>query len=754
MYKKSFHLKAFMLLLILSAGMISIAAQEVSIKGSVINPGQHPVGDVKVYLKSNPAVYCYSDSNGLFQLSFSTTSASALVYDERISFKPDGNIQIHALQNSLHIDIYDMLGRRVKEVIHRKNLSGTYTIHPGAYLNDLPRAIYIAQVRVDDYAKGIKISNLHAVDFPQGLTRISDYAEIPETALKSVAAEDDTLVFSSDFYRQATLAISSYTGDVGVIQLENFGDYTVTVGMDPDITKIDKTYGGFLQLTSEDSVEFEVIFDSASCFNENLLVKAIPISQLDFLPHNLEFISGIHLEPAGTEFLNPPEVWIKLPGLVSDSIVVFGYNEGSNEIYYLPYYTHTDYFINYPNPVSCLLVNISHFSGIGVATGMIPDNTQSETKTSQDYVSDLAYYQQQNEDITDEVWTNYYDVIISQLEGVKKAYEGVNSLESLKQDISDMLEYMANRQLLGVETEFQDTQEYADFLSILTQKINELFNEYNDLCNSSNDDCIKFQQGKKAAEALELGQLFGLQESIPDIHDFCDGEIVILVDSGYFDKRTINLYTGRTHSLPIEVYNMKSEVLDEKIVWISEDPAIASVNQNGLVSANGLGSTILKGKWCDVENQVEVFVSKPDCETEFCKYKECAGGIFAGRGTLDYNYKNWNIQHGDVYHSGAYNVKFSFDLNLPYPRYSISYSDKSKSSYKDKDGARKTSYSTGAGSYSGYLHCSNSGFSDFTANPIGMWLISYHGYSVSVRFVRITAYGEFYSEATCGRIGQ
>ena len=118
-----------------------MAAQEVSIKGSVINPSQHPVGNVKVYLKSNPSIYCYSDSSGLFQLNSSPTSATALVFNERISVNPDGSLQIDALQNSLSIDIYDLLGRRIKEVIHRENLNGIYRIHPGAYLNDLPGAI-------------------------------------------------------------------------------------------------------------------------------------------------------------------------------------------------------------------------------------------------------------------------------------------------------------------------------------------------------------------------------------------------------------------------------------------------------------------------------------------------------------------------------------------------------------------------------------------------------------------------------------
>ena len=44
------HLHNFVLLLVFSTGMMSMAAQEVNIKGNVINPSQHPVGNVKVYL--------------------------------------------------------------------------------------------------------------------------------------------------------------------------------------------------------------------------------------------------------------------------------------------------------------------------------------------------------------------------------------------------------------------------------------------------------------------------------------------------------------------------------------------------------------------------------------------------------------------------------------------------------------------------------------------------------------------------------
>ena len=228
--------------------------------------------------------------------------------------------------------------------------------------------------------------------------------------MKSDEAEDDTLVFSSDFYRPATLAISSYSGDVGVIQLENFGDYTVAEGMDPDKALINRGYGDFLTLISEGGVEFEVNFDTASLLGNELWARAIPISQLDFLPDSLEFVSGIHLEPSGYRFLKPPDIWIKLQGRVSDSLVVFGYSTDSEEIYYLPYYSYTEGYYG-ENPVSYLRLYVSHFSGIGVAKGMIPDLDQPSTRSLTDHISYLAFKQQQNQEISIDDWIAYYNLI-------------------------------------------------------------------------------------------------------------------------------------------------------------------------------------------------------------------------------------------------------------------------------------------------------------------------------------------------------
>ena len=763
MHKNPSHLNAFVLLLILSAGMMSMAAQEVSIKGSVINPSQHPVGNVKVYLKSNPSIYCYSDSNGMFELSSTTTSVAALVYNDRISVNPDGSLQIHALQNSLSIDIYDLLGRRVKEVIHRENLNGIYRIHPGAYLNDLPGAIYIARVRVDEYSKGIKVRNLRTVDYPVGLTRIADYEVLPEPALKSDVAEDDTLVFSSDFYRPASLAISSYSGDVGVIQLENFGDYTVAEGMDPDKTRIDKTYGGFLYLTSEEDIIFHFDFDSLCYFGEEKEFNAIPISSLNFLPDNLEFISGIHLEPSGTRLLAPARVIIELQGPLPDSLVVFTYHNDSEKIYFLPFKSYAeDYFSE--SGTYHLETYLSHFSGIGVANATIPDKSQAEQKTVDDYISELAYYQQQNEDITDEVWTNYYDeIILSLFEGVSKSFEEVNSLESLKQLISDMLEYLENRQLLGVETRFQDTQEYADFLSMLTEEIIDLYSGYNNDCLSSNDDCEKSEEVKNAIEVLSLGQYFGLDGSLPDIHDFCNNGITDLVNAIHFNDDIIYLKPGHNKSIPYTLTNLYHQTItDKSITWISNDPDIVSVNQSGEIQGLKSGTTRIVASWCDVKNSVMVKVTDTDCSTANCEYTEACyeKGTFSGKGRLKIHWKTPPGAYEPRYWDKIISFSFRFSIFDKYGDigYDIDYFYYFTGASYSLDTKRWTYYVSDVtkGSVVGGLYCYEGKWAEGGSwvGPFGIPELIYHGDYLRVVF-EDCSYPTYYTGvAICPRVSK
>lgn len=747
MREKPSHLKAFMIMLILSASMISITAQEVSIKGSVINPSQHPVGNVKVYLKSNPSISCYSDSSGLFQLNSSPTSATALVFNERISVNPDGSLQINALQNSLSIDIYDLLGRRVKEVIQQDHLNGTYRIHPGAYLNDLPGAIYIARVMLDGYSKGIKVRNLNIVDLPAELTRIADYTVLPESALKSDVAEDDTLVFSSDFYLPASIAISSYSGDVGVIQLENFGDYTVADGMDPDKTLINRGYDNFLSLTSEGGVEFEVNFDTASLLTNELFTRAIPISQLEFLPDSLEFISGIHLEPSDTWFLEPLNVWIKVPGRVSDSLIVFGYHNDAEDIYYLPYFSYTEGYYG-DNPVSYLNIIISHFSGIGVARGMIPDLDQPSTRSLTDHISYLAFKQQQNQEISNDDWLAYYNLFT---ESVLKAG---TSLESLKQDIIDMRHYLRNLRNLGVER-VEDTEQYADFKSEVIKRINELYESFNEECTSTEDDCEKFHAGQKAAEALSLGFHLGLNDSLPEYQEFCDQEMVDFRDT--ISEQAFYLKVGDTRKLPVTLYNFKKLPLEEPIKWKSANPSIADVDRDGLVTGIGEGDVSVKGTWCDAELEIRFNVTEADCKNEFCKHEECANGIFLGRGSVGYRYEGYSPGYTDVHVYGRYNVFFIIDLNRSSgPKFTASGSYTITTTMREY-GKPGLITNTNRGSFADtdFLSCSDKGFfSRFTANPISIEKVIYAGDVIGVKFSRITAYGTFTSATGCSPVGQ
>ena len=486
------------------------------------------------------------------------------------------------------------------------------------------------------------------------------------------------LYFPVTFTCRPHLAISSYSGDVGVIQLENFGDYTVAEGMEPDKTQIDRHYGGFLYLSSEEDIIFHVDFDSLCYYGEELEFKAIPFSSLKFLPDNLEFISGIHLEPSGTRLLAPARVIIELQGPLPDSLVVFTYHNDSENIYFLPFESYAeDYFSE--SGTYHLEAYLSHFSGIGIANGTIPDKSQSEQKTVDDYISELAYYQQQNEDISDEVWTNYYDEItLSLSEGVNKSFEEVNSLESLKQVISDMLEYIENRQLLGVETRFQDTQEYADFLSMLTEEIIDLYSGYHDDCLSSNDDCEKSEEVKNAIEVLSLGQYFGLDGSLPDIHDFCDNGIADLVNEIHFDDDIIYLKPGQKTGISYTLTNIdNSTITDKSLSWVSSDPDIVSINQGGEIQGLKSGTTKIVANWCDVKNSVMVKVTDIDCSTADCEHtEECyEKGTFSGKRKMEIH---WETPPGALepsYHDKIIRFSFSFSIFDKYGDigYSIDY---------------------------------------------------------------------------------
>jgi hypothetical protein len=255
-----------------------------------------------------------------------------------------------------------------------------------------------------------------------------------------------------------------------------------------------------------------------------------------------------------------------------------------------------------------------------------------------------------------------------------------------------------------------------------------------------------------ANRLLMIAQRFGLNDRVPDIHDFCNKEIVEWVDSLVIYHRYINLRPGIDHKLPYKVYNLAGKEIQERIIWISNDPSIASVNQSGLVTGISVGTTKILGSWCDIEKEVLVNVVDADCENEFCKHKICANGIFAGRGRLTVDYQEV-VDQNKTYITSKYNVRFNIDLN----QYSWKFTTESTSHYFSatlKYPWLEWSYFSDNYEYtdSGILNCYNSAFQQIVANPIFIQEIKYYGSHIAVVFGRRAYDNTYLSKTFCARV--
>ena len=78
-----------------------------------------------------------------------------------------------------------------------------------------------------------------------------------------------------------------------------------------------------------------------------------------------------------------------------------------------------------------------------------------------------------------------------------------------------------------------------------------------------------------------------------------NGEVYVLypVTGVELDQESLNLYKGDTATLNASV--LSEGKTDESVVWSVEDPSVATVDENGVVTAVGLGSTVVTATTVD-----------------------------------------------------------------------------------------------------------------------------------------------------------
>lgn len=579
--------------------------QELILTGQVINPNQEPLSKVRVSLQSKPEIYCYSDQFGNFSLSEIQTGINDQeAIDRSIQFHKNGKLIIDAQNEPLQISIIDIMGRNMGMIVYEKNLNGINEIYPSAYIQDLPKGIYIAMVSLGSYQKGFRLNNFTRVSAPKGLQYFGSSSESSDETisltLKSNTNSADTIIFEHDFYKIKHVFAPDLNADIGVVELENFGDYSIPTDMEPVKTDLYSRNGAVINLLGKDSSEFIIYFNPYSTFDEKLSIKAIPIDELPGLASDIELISAVHLEPGGVHFNVLADVIVDLHDIpISDSLVVFLYDNITNKTYYIPYHDQSSYDNN------LIVFSISHFSDYGIGYQPEFPEDSGEPLTSDDFITEINYHLFHNEEIPDDLFTVWFEQIVLQ------TIDAVTNIESLQIAMSEIS--LLSKYINYIGKDISEFSFFDELTSSMATKLNFIFKIINDECESNSDPCTKKDLAIIANTMVQFTQKFPGVAPL-NISDICNGEIQEIIFDFMLVETMVNLDVSDEIQITHTLYDVRNEEIDSEIdpdfEWISEDPNIASVNQDGIITGIKKGKVKVFAKFCDIERYVNVYVNE------------------------------------------------------------------------------------------------------------------------------------------------
>ena len=116
--------------------------------------------------------------------------------------------------------------------------------------------------------------------------------------------------------------------------------------------------------------------------------------------------------------------------------------------------------------------------------------------------------------------------------------------------------------------------------------------------------------------------------------------VPVPVDSVELDEEEITIYIGETKTLTATV--KPENASDKKVTWKSSAEEIASVDQNGVVTANGAGSATITAKAGDKEATCKVTVTAPIADNSIVTYAH------AGEEKAAFEWKDTNASGAKV----------------------------------------------------------------------------------------------------------
>ncbi len=206
-------------LAILSLTFLYSAAQDVNLSGKVVDKNSNPISSVNVNL-SQRGISTTTDAGGNFTLVHSSSGMGDLIRQGSCSHLEGAKLYFRCNGEDIRIDLYDISGRKIKNILDRKEFTGNYFLYPEAYIQGEIITIYFIYVRVGTRFNSHKLMYNPANQLPKGLNVFSEsYAA--GNIKKATMAVIDTLIFTHQDYETKLVNVESYTGDLGSVQMND-----------------------------------------------------------------------------------------------------------------------------------------------------------------------------------------------------------------------------------------------------------------------------------------------------------------------------------------------------------------------------------------------------------------------------------------------------------------------------------------------------------------------------------------------------
>ncbi len=229
-------------------------SQTVNITGTLKNSNAALVSGATICLTNHRSIQTTSASNGTFSLNASISTGIEKDGSEERCIIENGIIKLICKNEPVSIDIYDLTGRWLKNIVNQNYLSGIHTFSPD-FTEDYGTSVLILRIILGQDMFIYKFINTPYGEFL--IQSVNNNGTIRKTTLATV----DTLEIQHNQYETKKIALSNYSTSLGnIILTSKIISYSFPGGTLQDLLNISSTLtfgtldiNGILKIPSSES---------------------------------------------------------------------------------------------------------------------------------------------------------------------------------------------------------------------------------------------------------------------------------------------------------------------------------------------------------------------------------------------------------------------------------------------------------------------------------------------------------------------